>query len=163
MSLSRRAALALPLAALAAATPPPARLAFFGFQMMNTSPLPTSEAERRRLAALDDLLRDRLAASGRYTFVPIPSEVRASMQDEPSIEHCNGCERDHALRAGADLAGWGVVQKVSNLILNINLYIEDAHSGRYVFQHSVDIRGNTDESWHHGLDYMLRHYLLAEP
>ena len=27
------------------------------------------------------------------------------------------------------------------------------------FVKSVDIRGNTDESWRHGLDYMLRHYV----
>src|SRR5262249_48870274 len=27
---------------------------------------------------------------------------------------------------------------------------------------SVDIRGNTDESWRHGLDYMLRHDLFRQ-
>jgi Protein of unknown function (DUF2380) len=30
------------------------------------------------------------------------------------------------------------------------------------FVKSVDIRGNTDESWQRGLDYMLRHYLLRD-
>ena len=55
------------------------------------------------------------------------------------------------------------MQKVSNLILNINLYIEDAADGKLKFVKSVDIRGNTDESWRHGLDYMLRHYLFGEP
>jgi hypothetical protein len=28
---------------------------------------------------------------------------------------------------------------------------------------SIDIRGNTDESWRRGLDYLLRNYLLREP
>jgi hypothetical protein len=28
---------------------------------------------------------------------------------------------------------------------------------------SVDICGNTDESWRQGLDYLLRNYLLREP
>jgi len=55
------------------------------------------------------------------------------------------------------------VQKVSNLILNINVYIEDAQSGRMEFIRSVDIRGNTDESWRRGLDYLLRNYLLHAP
>jgi hypothetical protein len=32
-----------------------------------------------------------------------------------------------------------------------------------VFARSVDIRGNTDESWRRGLDYLLRNYLLREP
>ena len=31
---------------------------------------------------------------------------------------------------GADLAITGVVQKVSNLILNINIYVRDVHTGR---------------------------------
>jgi hypothetical protein len=55
------------------------------------------------------------------------------------------------------------VQKVSNLILNINLYTEDVQTGRIEFAHSVDIRGNTDESWRHGLNYMIRNYVLEQP
>ena len=73
------------------------------------------------------------------------------------------CERDFAIKAGADWAAWGTVQKVSNLILNINVYIEDARQKKMEFVKSVDIRGNTDESWRHGLDYMLRHYLFRKP
>ena len=42
------------------------------------------------------------------------------------------------------------VQKVSNLILNLNLRVEDVASGRMLFQRSVDIRGNTDLSWRRG-------------
>jgi hypothetical protein len=64
---------------------------------------------------------------------------------------------------GANWAAWGTVQKVSNLILNINVYMEDAESGTMKFARSVDIRGNTDESWRRGLDYLLRNYLLREP
>jgi hypothetical protein len=61
------------------------------------------------------------------------------------------------------LVAWGTVQKVSNLILNINLYTEDVRREKLIFGKSVDIRGNTDESWRRGLDYMLRNYLLREP
>jgi hypothetical protein len=55
------------------------------------------------------------------------------------------------------------VQKVSNLILNVNLYMEDVQTGGLEFAHSVDIRGNTDESWRHGLNYMIRNYVLEQP
>ena len=55
------------------------------------------------------------------------------------------------------------MQKVSNLILNINVYVEDAEAGKMEFVKSVDIRGNTDDSWRHGLNYLLRHYLFREP
>ena len=52
---------------------------------------------------------------------------------------------------------------MSKLILNINLYMEDERLGKLQFVKSVDIRGNTDESWRRGLDYMLRNYLFKAP
>ena len=67
-----------------------------------------------------------------------------------------------AREAGADLAVWGTVQKVSNLILNENVYIDDARSGSRYFSQSVDIRGNTDESWVRGMRYLLRYILLEK-
>jgi hypothetical protein len=39
-----------------------------------------------------------------------------------------------------------VVQKVSDLILNLNVYMTDVAARKLAFVHSVDIRGNTDES-----------------
>jgi len=29
--------------------------------------------------------------------------------------------------------------------------------------HSVDIRGNTDESWTRGINYLVKNYVLADP
>lgn len=52
---------------------------------------------------------------------------------------------------------------LSNLILNINVYMEDTATGKMEFVKSVDIRGNNDESWRRGLDYLLRYYLFREP
>ena len=144
-----------------AADPP--RVAFFGFSIINTSLEPTTPAEENRLRMLDSLLRERLAASGKFTLVEIPPELQQEIARGADIRDCNGCERDYAKRAGADWAAWGTVQKVSNLILNINLYMEDAQTGKLEFVKSVDNRGNTDESWRHGLEYMLRNYLLREP
>ncbi|MDB5393556.1 MAG: hypothetical protein JWM91_1062 [Rhodospirillales bacterium] len=139
------------------------RVAFFGFRLINTSLEPTAPAEQQRLLMLDDLLRRKLGASGRFTLIPIPPDITKEISAGPDIGNCNGCERDFAKKAGANWAAWGTVQKVSNLILNINLYMEDAETGKMEFVKSVDIRGNTDESWQHGLDYMLRHYLFGEP
>ena len=151
-----------PLGPSTAASPIP-RVAFFSFSLINTSLEPLQQDEEKRLAQLDDLLATKLEASGRFEIVPIPADVRREIMQGPEIRDCNGCESDYARRVGADWAAWGTVQKVSNLILNINLYMKDAESGQMEFVKSVDIRGNTDESWRHGLDYMLRHYLLREP
>ena len=138
-------------------------VAFFGFQLINTSLEPTSPAEDQRIEMLDQLLRERLDNSGRFKVLPIPPELQQKIAAGPEISGCNGCERGFAQTIGADWAAWGTVQKVSNLILNINLYMEDAATGKMECVKSVDIRGNTDESWRHGLDYMLRHYLFKEP
>ena len=61
-----------------------------------------------------------------------------------------------ARKAGAKISVTGWVQKVSNLILNINLVARDVATGRIIGAGSVDIRGNTDESWSRGLTYLLR-------
>ena len=138
------------------------RVAFFGFFLINTSLEPTQPAEEKRLEKLGVF-----STGSTYWCSPQlrchPSEVQKQAVAGSGIPNCNGCERDLAEKTGTGLVAWGTVQKVSNLILNINLYIEDVQTGKIEFAHSVDIRGNTDESWHHGLNYMIRHYVLEQP
>jgi hypothetical protein len=139
------------------------QVAFLGFQLINTSLEATTPAEDQRLRILDDLFQQKLTASNRFKLVLIPPDVHAEIATGPEISKCNGCQRDWARRVGADWAAWGTVQKVSNLILNINVYMEDARTGKLQFVKSVDIRGNSDESWRRGLNYLMRHYLFGEP
>jgi len=77
------------------------------------------------------------------------------------LQACGGCDVQYAQKLGADLAITGVVQKVSNLILNINIYLRDVHTGRLVTAVSADMRGNTDESWSRATNYLVRNRLLA--
>jgi hypothetical protein len=77
------------------------------------------------------------------------------------LQACGGCDVQYAQQVGADLAVTGVVQKVSNLILNMNIYLRDTHTGNLVTSMSADFRGNTDESWSRAAGYLLRNRLLA--
>jgi len=43
------------------------------------------------------------------------------------------------------------VQKVCNLILNLNIEVRDSATDQALYTRSVDIRGNTDESWLRGV------------
>ena len=52
------------------------------------------------------------------------------------------------------------MQKVSNLILNLNLQVRDVAGGAIVAAGTVDIRGNTDKSWRRGVLYLLEHRIL---
>ncbi len=147
-----------PLAAAPAAHAGPPTVAIFDFELVNTSPAPSTPAEITRLYGLDRQLRDLLAADGRLTPVDDTAQ-RQAIARGPSIRGCNGCELDAARQAGAEVAAYGWVQKVSNLILNVNLVIEDAATGRKLKAGSVDIRGNTDESWQRGLRYLIEERL----
>jgi hypothetical protein len=121
---------------------------------------PTTDAERARLASLEGLFKSKLEASGRYEFLPIPGEAAAKIAAGPEIGNCGGCQFDYARQLGADIAAWIVVQKVSDLILNINVYMDDVAAKKLTFAHSVDIRGNTDESWTRGMTFLVKNYLL---
>jgi hypothetical protein len=67
------------------------------------------------------------------------------------LRACNGCEIDIGKALGADRVAVCWVQKVSNLILNINIEVRNVATGETVYAKSVDIRGNTDESWLRGV------------
>ena len=137
----------------------PPTVAVFNFEMVNTSPAPTTPEEEARLVRLNSQLRDMLTATKQYTVVDDDAE-RAAIAKGPSIRGCNGCELDAAKKAGAQYAAYGWIQKVSNLIMNVNVIIEDADTGRQVKAGSADMRGNTDESWQRGLRYLMNERLF---
>ena len=143
----------------------PKSIALLGVQFLNDHEAeePTTDAERLRLASLEAQFKAKLEASARYKFIQIPAEATAKIASGAVIGSCGGCEYDYGAQLGGDLVTWIVVQKVSNLILNLNVYIGDVKLGKIAFVHSVDIRGNTDESWSRGITYLVKNYLLADP
>lgn len=146
-------------AGAAGAQPVSPSIAVFDFTLINTSLAASTPEEMARLHRLDDQLNDDLRH--RFTTVDI-APVRAKAADVQSLRDCNGCELDLARTLGAGLVAYGWVQKVSNLILNVNLVIEDVSTGRVVHADSVDIRGNTDESWSRGLRFLLNERIFRE-
>ena len=149
-------------AALAAET---RKAAVFDFELIDTSLEGEVNGvradESQRLVMISELLRQKLEESERYVIVDHnPAAERIS--EAGYIHGCNGCEAKIARDLGAELAISGTVQKVSNLILNINIYVRDAASGKRLRAMSVDIRGNTDQSWSHGLKYLVKNRLLKE-
>jgi Protein of unknown function (DUF2380) len=124
---------------------------------------PTTSSERARIALIASLFKAKLEASGRYTFVSIPADAAGKIAAGPEVGACGGCEFGYGKELGADTVAWIVIQKVSDLILNINVYMADVAAKKMVFVHSVDIRGDTDESWTRGITYLVKNYLLAAP
>jgi Protein of unknown function (DUF2380) len=141
------------------------RAAVFDLDFVDTSQEGASGAvrddESRRLALVSDTLRHMLAERG-ITVVDL-APVRERIAKAAPLTRCNGCDLDLARELGAALVVIGFVQKVSNLILNINVLIRDARGGQAIRGGSVDIRGNTDESWSRGISYLVRNRLFDPP
>lgn len=130
------------------------------FQNDNEGYQPTSAAERARMTAIERQLKTALEDTGTYKFVPMTAEVQADIAKGQQVSECGGCEIDYGKRLGAEAIAWVRVQKISNLIMNMNVYLADVATGKMIFQHSVDVRSNTDESWSRSMAYLLKNYLL---
>jgi Protein of unknown function (DUF2380) len=133
----------------------------FPFAFIDTSPEPPRADELARLHDAGEELRRLLDQSQRYVVIATASvEGKATGTD---FVNCQPCAVAAAKDLGADVAVIGWVQKVSNLILNINAVMRSTATGDIVSAGSVDIRGNTDESWTRGVRYLAANRLLASP
>ncbi|WP_299673222.1 DUF3280 domain-containing protein [uncultured Roseobacter sp.] len=140
------------------------RVAFFGLTLLDTS-LQTSAsgentAEQARLAVLEEMVAERFMQEG-YVLVDI-EPARTEIDRVVNLAKCYGCDTRIAVQLGADYSLVGEVQKVSDLILAINLQLRAAETGDMVKGGVVDIRGNTDESWQRGMRYILKNRFFVE-
>ncbi len=117
--------------------------------------------EQNRLGMISDQLRELLGASERYTIVDTAPAAN-KIAEGGNWQDCPGCDVKIAKHLGARLAVTGLVQKVSNLILNINIYVRCVETGKVVQFAGADIRGNTDQSWTRGVSWLVRNRLLKK-
>ena len=137
------------------------KLAIFNFQLANLAQLPPTDADTARLPHLSEMFRDLLQKSGKYQIVST-DPVKADVAKSPELRNCNGCAVAFAKKVGADVAVTGEIQKVSNLILNINVYFKDVDGKTPEKAYSVDIRGDNDLSFDHGIKYLVKNNILKE-
>jgi hypothetical protein len=121
----------------------------------NTPELNAAQDERLKL--ITEELKRQFSERGLYTVLDnsAVSERIEAVKSRETFYDCNGCELEIAKAMNADRAGICWVQKVSNLILNINVQVKDVRTGAVAYGKSVDLRGNTDTSWLRGIRYMV--------
>lgn len=112
--------------------------------------------ETQRRAMLEDLIRTRFTDEG-FELIPL-DPVAGDLAATLNPADCAGCDVRFGARLGADYVLVGEVQKVSNLILSMNLVLRDTVTGQMIRGLSVDIRSNTDESWRRGMNYILKNH-----
>jgi hypothetical protein len=137
------------------------KIAVFNFEMIDTSLEGEMQGKNQgdidRLAKLAPEVRARLAEANRYNLVDVAPQADAAHQ--ANLQACGGCDAVFARKLGAGLSITGTVQKVSPLILNINIYIRNLRTNQ-VRAMSVDMRGDTDESWSRAIAHLIRDQLL---
>lgn len=115
------------------------------------------ELEQQRLVMISDRLRAALSQSGRFDVLDVaPLRPKTAAVN---LQACGNCADDLARSLGARYAITGVVNKISELVLSMNVMVRDAKTGSPVTSAVVDLRGNTDESWRRAIDYLYRNVL----
>ncbi|MGH8629950.1 MAG: DUF3280 domain-containing protein [Burkholderiales bacterium] len=136
------------------------RIVVLDFELLDELKQPGSEADdARRLAAAGKRLRAGLAECAPVEMVaadPAAEPVRRLRSQIAYLHRCNGCATDIGTAAGAQLVLFPWVQKVSNLILNVNAEVRSAAGDAVVAVRSVDMRGNTDRSWERAVAALAR-------
>lgn len=132
----------------------------FEFELLQGSVVPGApdprEAEDKRLEMVSARMRGHLADAG-FELADIASV--AGRAEAANLQSCGGCAADFAREVDADYALTGFVYKVSELILSINVRVNEAETSKTVVAVGVDLRGNTDESWQRGVDYLYKNLL----
>lgn len=142
------------------------KTAVFPFDMRDAQQegelVPQFQAEDlRRLKLVADELKELFRKDGGYEVVdlgPFEQDVEKAMP----FSKCDGCDRDIAAKAGADLAVTGFVDKLSDALISLQLFVRDVKSGEMKKTMSAEIRGNTDELWLHGVRWLWRNRISPQ-
>ncbi|MFU2487791.1 DUF3280 domain-containing protein [Thauera sp. WH-1] len=144
--------------AIVLAAPP--SLAMVGFELLEDHPDGSRNADQQaRLKMIDAEFRKLVAERELYRSVDLAPHQALVDRVRNSTEflfRCTHCKAELAAGIGSDYVAVGWVQKVSNLILNVNIEIIEVATNRVALVKSVDLRGNNDESWLRGVRFMVR-------
>ena len=97
-----------------------------------------------------------IAATTTSLVPPAQAQIEALRAQNAFLYRCNGCLAEVGQKLGTRLVAVGWVQRVSQLILNVNVSGRVAATGEEVLAKSVDLGGNNDESWTRAVAFMLR-------
>lgn len=119
----------------------------------------SAQTDQRRLLHASMLLREQLQSCPGFDFADArfaAAEIDQARSRILYLHRCNGCTQEIARAAHARFVLFPWVQKVSNLILNVNAEVRAGTDGSLIASRSVDIRGNTDRSWSRGVSALAR-------
>ncbi len=135
-------------------------IAVLDFELVDDHPNPaTKEATRARLVQATAQLQEELQARGLYRVADAaPSrDLQTELRSQQAfLYRCDDCAYQVGRLLGTDLVMTTWVQKVSELILNMNIEIHDVKARKVALSKSIDMRSNDDVSWKRGVSYLVR-------
>lgn len=115
----------------------------------------------RRLKVVAEELKTLFANDPRFGAVDL-TPFAADVEKASPFDKCDGCETEIAAKAGADLAVTGFVDKLSDALISLQVFVRDVKTGEMKKTMSAEVRGNTDELWLHGLRWLWRNRISPE-
>lgn len=138
----------------------PRSLAVLDFELVDDQNNPlTKAAQEVRLRNATQQLERELTERQLYRVValaPAQELLRKLRAQQEFMYRCDDCAAQVGKLLGVDLVMATWVQKVSELILNVNVQILDVKAEKVVFSKSVDMRGNDDVSWTRAVRFLVR-------
>ena len=149
-------ALLLPVFPAYAAT----RAAVFEIELQDTSGEQSTPAQAERIRVTTEALRRELTETGEYETVDLSAD-RDRIAKLGYQRSCVTCFMDVARERGAEVAVFGTVNKISTLILSMDIKVVSVETGKEVARGIADIRGDNDRAWLRGMQWLVQHRIAA--
>jgi len=135
------------------------RLLVLGADILDTSQEPVDQRadHARRLARMRDDISAGLAEKHVYDIVdraPIEKALAATLA-RTYLRTCNGCEVEFGRQTGADFVLVGQVNKISTLIMSMDVTFRSVATGQPIYVQRFDFRGDNDNSWARTTKYVV--------
>ncbi|MDK1489817.1 DUF2380 domain-containing protein [Sinorhizobium sp. 7-81] len=120
--------------------------------------IPPDEHDRRYLSESEQVAKDMLSKSGRFTVIDAPK--RDDQVAPHGLRNCGGCEGKIAREHGASLALLGVVTRVNRTEHTMFIRILDAETGKPVSQGFTNLRMGANHAWPRSAKWLMTNRIL---
>jgi hypothetical protein len=137
------------------------RAAVFDMELQDTSGEQSTPAQADRIRTTTEALRRELAETGKYEIVDLSADSER-ISKSGFQRSCVTCFLDIARDRGAEVAVFSTVNKVSTLILSMEIKVLSVATGKEVVRGTADIRGDNDRAWLRGMQWLVQHRIAPK-
>lgn len=131
-----------------------------GMSLYGLPPKP-KKAEQERLQKVRQKLIEMVESRGAFEVVDL-SAYKSEIRRAAPFEWCDGCEVEFAKKVDADVTILGVVQKASEMMITVSIFVRDAKTGKLTQSMSVSILQNDDVGWLRAVRNLVNNRLAPE-